>query len=175
MSRSHHRDSRRPQPRKFDVYRLTTSYNISTTGAAGVTTKDVMGQFATDYGAKPYQATLSIPRFDVTSEGTGTGTGSNSFTVGFMVGSNQLDAADLDPVANPNEFWWDRKWYLQNNSNPVGVPWAMQGAAQSNLEVRTRRTLKNLDDTLWTAVRADFAGFTALTVTVSLVVGILYA
>lgn len=172
MTRPRHK-GRRPR-RKFDDYPISHEF----AGAATATPEafDVMGQFATDYGAKPYQATLSIPRFDLATIGSGTGTNRCSITLGFTVGPKTLDAADLDPVINPREFWWVRKYYVQNNSNPAGMLWAIQGMGGADAwKVKTRRTLKNLDDTLWVVVRPDFTGFTALDTVVDMHVGVLYA
>lgn len=164
-----HRGTRR----KWDDYAVSLDFNATATGQVNVV--DVMGNFKTAYGAVPHQATLSIPRFDLVSVGTGTGTGVNGFNLGFAVGPATLDAADLDPVANADIFWWVRKYYVQNNSNPAGVPWAISGIDANNWKVNTRRTIKELGWTLWASVRADFTGFTALDVTLSVHVGILYA
>jgi len=170
-----HRPRRGSRGRKFDIYRTSTTFNITTSGSAGVLASNIIGGFKTTYGADPFQATLSIPRFEVASVGVGTGTGLNSFTLAFCVGPNTLDANDLDPVANPDQMWWDRKFYLQNNSNPAGIPWGIQGVDALNYKVNTRRTLKTLGDTLFASCRADFTGFTEIDVTLDLQVGILYA
>lgn len=175
MRRTTHHRGGHGRKRKFDVYRHTVSSAIVTSGAGGITANDIMASFKTAYGAEPFQATLSIPRFEVVSTGVGTGTGLNSFTLGYAVAPSTMDAADLDPVANPDIFWWDRKWYVQNNSNPAGVPWAIQGVDFANMKVNTKRTLKTLGDTLFVAVRADYAGFTNMQVTVNTQIGILYA
>lgn len=168
----HHRGGGR-QRRKWDDYELTVSSAIGTSGSLGI--QDVMAQFKTDYGSVPHQATLSIPRFDLATLGTGTGTGLNYVTLGLVVGPNTLDAVDMDPVANPRLFWWVRKYALQNNSNPAGIPWAIQGeGGDANWKVRTRRTLKELDSTLFAVIRADFGGFTQVLVDWHLHVGILY-
>lgn len=163
---------RRPR-RKFDIYRHSTVFNGVTTGVNEV--EDIGAAFVSQYGAKPFQSTWSIPRFDISCQGTGTGTGLNFATVGWMVGPSTLDAADLDPVVNPDLFWWVRKFALQNNSNPAGMPWAIQGEDSGNMRVNTRRTWKVLGDTLWLAVRPDFTGFTALQTTLNVNYGILYA
>lgn len=164
---------RRSQKRKFDIFRKSSTFTGATTGVAEI--DPILSSFVTSYGAMPFQATLSIPRFDIMTVGTGTGTGANSVTVGWLVGAGTLDAADLDPVANPDQFWWVRKFYLQNNSNPVGVPWAVQGIDMGNMRVGTKRTLKTLGDQLFLAVRPDFTGFTAVQTTINAQYGILYA
>lgn len=169
MKRHHHRGGKR---RKFDDYPVTFTGTLTPTGTTDV--HDVMSQFKTDFGSVPHQATLSIPRFDLSTVGTGTGTGVNSITLGFCVGPNTLDALDLDPSASSRIFWWTRKYYLQNNSNPVGVLWAIQGMDANNWKVNTRRTIKELDATLFTAVRADFTGFTQIDYVLNMHVGILY-
>lgn len=165
----------RKKRRKWDDYSFTwtpTAFATNTFAAL-----DVMQQFKTDFGSKPHQATLSIPRFDITTDALGTGTGTNTITLGFMIGSSNMALTDpaLNP-ANSHGMWWVRKYQLQNNSNPPGVLWAIQGTDALNWKVRTRRTLKELDDTLWMCLRADYAGFTAssLNISVSLHVGILY-
>src|SRR5581483_6410735 len=171
-SRTTHRRGRGPR-RKFDDYAVSHTFAGANSTVSEIF--DVMNQFKTDYGAKPYQATLSIPRFDLVTVGTGAGTNVNSVTLGFIVAPNTMTAPELDPVANPRNFWWTRKYYVQNNSNPPGVPWAIQGVDALDWTVRTRRTIKALDHTLFMVVRPDFTGFTALATTVNLHVGILYA
>lgn len=161
--------------RKFDLWRSTASFAHTTSGAAGVLSTDVGAAFASVYGTNPYQATWSVPRFDVSSLGTGTGTGLNTLTFGWLMGPSTLDTADLDPVANPDEFWWVRKFTVQNNSNPAGILWSIQGVDSANMKVNTRRTRKALGDTLWISSRADFTGFTELDLFVNAQYGILYA
>jgi hypothetical protein len=169
-TRKHRRTQGR---RKWDDYPVSHDFVGAASGTAEA--YDIGNQFKTDYGYWPHQATLSIPRFDLSTVGTGTGTGLNFITVGFVVGPNTLDAVDLDPVANAREFWWVRKYSVQNNSNPAGILWAIQGEGGSdNWKVKTRRTLKALDDTLWMAVRPDFGGFTGLLTSANVHVGILY-
>lgn len=171
MARSHHR-RRRGSGRKWDDHRVSHTF----TGASSTIPEifDVFADFKSTYGAVPHQATLSIPRFDMSTIGTGTGSGTNSVTLGFIVAPNTMTAIELDPVTNADVMWWDRKYYVQNNSNPAGELWAIQGSDELNWKVRTRRTLKALNETLFVCVRPDFTGFTALATTINLQVGILY-
>jgi hypothetical protein len=175
MTRRAHRPRGRGPRRKWDDFAISHTFTGASTGVTEV--YDVIGGsggFTATFGSRPHQATLSIPRFDMSTLGTGTGTNVNSITLGFCVGPNTLDAADLDPSTNAQVFWWIRKYTLQNNSNPAGALWAIQGTDALNWTVRTRRTLKELGDTLWVAVRPDFTGFTAVATTIDLHVGILY-
>lgn len=175
MTRNAGRSRKGKSPRKFDMYRVSHTFSHTTSGAAGVLATDVGAGFSGTYGTNPYQATWSVERFDVSSLGTGTGTGLNNITFGWLMGPSTLDTADLDPVANPDEFWWVRKFSVQNNSNPAGILWSIQGVDAGNMKVNTRRTRKNLGDTLWIASRADFTGFTELDLFVAVHYGILYA
>lgn len=170
MTRRHHRNFRRGTPRKFDIYRTSTNF----AGAASGTPEafDIMGQFKTDFGATPYQATLSMDYFDLQTFATGTITAGStpSVTLGFLVGPATLDAIDLNPSTDANKFWWVRKYYVDPSTGRL-VP---QYDVLAN-KVRTRRTLKVLGDTLWCAALPNFAGATALATAISFQVGILYA
>lgn len=170
------RHARRGPKRKWDDFQLTLTSNGMATNT--FTAFDVMGVFSGTYGSVPHQSTLSIPRFDIGTSAAGTGTGTNYLTVGFMIASRLLSPTDasLNPSTAVRGFWWTRKYQLQNNSNPPATLLAVQGMDALNWKVRTRRTLKELDDTLWAVVRADYTGFTAASfnVDLSLHVGILY-
>lgn len=100
--------------------------------------------------------------YDIACTGTGTGTGQNSLTLGLLMGPGTLDAADLDPSANPNIGWWyTRKFYLQNNSNPAGEPWLIQGGP-GPFKVATKRKVEALSTGLFVCALPTFAGFTAV-------------
>lgn len=174
MSRRPHRGRRVGPKRKSDIYKTSLSLGALTSATASAV--DVMAQFKTDFGAIPYQATLGPIEYYVTSIAAGTAavTDLNTFNIGFLVGPATLDSADLDPVTDANKFWYVRKFELQNNSSPAGIPWATQGI-RDDFKVRTMRTLKVLGDTLWLAGRADLNGFTSLTVSVAMRIKILYA
>jgi hypothetical protein len=145
-------------------------------GAATATSEawDVTTAFTTEFGAIPQGLTLGPIAFDLGILGTGTGTGLNSVTVGFMVGPDSLDAIDMDPVSQANfGFWYVRKFYLQNNSNGAGAPWADQGQSEQ-FHVNTRRKLVAMRSSLWVNVRPDFTGFTAVSTTIDMRVNLLY-
>lgn len=167
-----HRGSRR----KWDDFATTIVHNGMVTGTFAAS--DVGAIFAGKYGYLPHQSTLDIPRFDMQTDAAGTGTGTNLVTLGFKVASSAISLTDpsLDPVLNADDFWWVRKYQVQNNSNPPGVLWAIQGVDALDWKVNTRRTLKLLGDTLWCSIRVDYTGFTAASfnTSVSLHVGILY-
>ena len=151
MARAHHRRGQGPR-RKFDMYKISLSLGALASGTASAV--DVMAQFKTDFGAIPFQATLGPIDYYVTSIAAGTAavTDLNVVNLGFLVGPSTLDSADLDPVTDANKFWYVRKFELQNNSSPAGIPWATQGLV-TDFRVKTRRTLKVLGDTLWVAGR----------------------
>jgi hypothetical protein len=171
-SRRPHTSGHSAPKRKSTILRLGHTF----TGAATATAEawDVTADIQTLISAIPQGMTLGPGHFDLGLVGTGTGTGLNSVTLGFIVGPSSLDALDMDPVSQANfGFWWLRKFYVQNNSNPAGEAWAVQGVADQ-FRINTRRRLEALKTSLFCVARPDFTGFTALATTVDLQMTLLY-
>lgn len=153
--------------RKTIMYRVTNAF----AGAASGTTEvfDVLGDFKTNFGAAPPGMTLGPIWFNIETVGTGTGTGGpNNVTLGWAVGPNTLDAADLVfGVTAAPLFWWTHKYFVDDGATPKGS--LQRGYAQPQM-VKTKRIVQNISDTLWLAVDPSFTGYTALGTTVAMIV-----
>lgn len=160
-SRHHHSHAGR-KPRQARMHRVSEQFSGASTGVVEV------AQVLTSSTATT--PTLGPIYFDLACLGTGTGTGLNVVSIGFFVGPSTMDAADLDMTTDPDIGWWyTRKIYLQNNSNPAGEAWTIQGQDKP-FKVATRRKMPAFSSVLWLAVRPDFTGFTAVQTNVNLII-----
>jgi hypothetical protein len=96
---------------------------------------------------------------------TGSPTGLCSIDVGVIVADSAGGASVYDPAVSPELDWmYLSKFYVQNNSSPVGN---ILGNYTMPVDIRSKRKVDELGQGLIMVVTPTFAGATALATTVS--------
>jgi hypothetical protein len=160
-ARSHSRSST-SQRRKRVWSRVT-----NTGSSASSTTVSYVGDLLSPLhaaGSSTLGMTCGPVLFTLGLNATGTLTGLNSVKLGIIKTPKNPTAAQWDPTTQPELDWlYLNTFYLQNNSNPSGTPWATQGMdGQGTFHTRSRRKIEEFNETLSMFITPVFAGATAL-------------